>query len=80
MCMSLIPQKGDDKKFYIESDSSQTNFAIFTYDDDELAYLIPSTDVGSDNIVAMIKPEKVKAGKELYVFRFFPSDPPLLPM
>jgi hypothetical protein len=54
------------------------NFAIYTHQDNERAYLIPSTEVGSDKMVAMVQPDSVKMSKELYVFRVYPTDPPPL--
>ena len=72
------PMQGGEQKFHLETDSSRVNFAIYTHLDNERAYLIPSTEVGSDKIVAMVQPDGVKMSKELYVFRVYPTDPPLL--
>ena len=72
------PMQGGEQKFHLETDSSRVNFAIYAYHDNERAYLIPSTEVGSDKIVAMIQPDSVKMSKELYVFRVYPTDPPPL--
>ena len=70
--------QGGEQKFHLETDSSRVNFAIYTYQDNERAYLIPSTEVGSDKMVAMVQPDSVKMSKELYVFRIYPTDPPPL--
>ena len=46
--------QGGEQKLHLETDSSRVNFTIYyAYHDNERAYLIPSTEVGSDKMVAM---------------------------
>ena len=46
--------QGGEQKFHLETDSSRVNFTIYyVHHNNERAYLIPSTEVGSDKIVTM---------------------------
>lgn len=53
-----------EQKFHLETDSSRMNFVIYTYQDNETAYLIPSTEVGSYNIVAMVQPDSASQDEQ----------------